>query len=191
VVGLGNPLPRYRVTRHNIGFRIVEAFADRHGLALNQERWLGRYGAGRAAGRDVGVLGPQTFMNSSGTSLLLALGECPEVDPARDLIVVYDDLDLAFGRIRLRASGGSGGQRGVQNIIDLLGRQDFSRLRFGLGRPSSEGEDVSDFVLRGFEPDELMALPGRISEATDVLDHFLHEGIESAMDRFNAGANPA
>ena len=101
-------------TRHNIGFAIVDAFARRHGLSGPEERWRARYRHGTASGHPIGCLEPQTFMNASGESVALALAACPEVNPEQDLLVIYDDLDLPFGRLRLRASGGPGGHRGME-----------------------------------------------------------------------------
>ena len=131
-------------------------------------------------------------MNASGESLSLALAACPEVDPVRHLIVIYDDLDLPFGRLRLRPSGGAGGHRGVESIIDALGNSLFPRLRFGVGRPPDPAGEVIDFVLSPFdEGGETSALGARIEEAVDAVDYFLLHGIGRAMESVNASPPPA
>ncbi|HIF96327.1 MAG TPA: aminoacyl-tRNA hydrolase [Myxococcales bacterium] len=191
VVGLGNPGQRYVGTRHNVGFRIVEGFAARHGISLNAERWRALYGRGTVAGRPTVCLKPQTYMNSSGQSLALALDEFSEVDPVQDLIVVYDDLDLAFGRLRLRPSGSGGGHRGMESIIAAVGGPLFPRLRFGVGRPLTHPGEVVDFVLAPFVEAETDALVLRTELAVDALDAFLGEGIEPAMKRFNSSPDSA
>jgi len=165
----------------------VDAFASRHRISVGAERWEGEFGIGVAAGLATACLKPKTFMNASGRSLGLALEDSPEMDPSRDLIVIYDDLDLAFGRLRLRPSGSGGGHRGVESIIDALGGSRFPRLRFGVGRPLSPEGNVIDFVLSPFSEVEALALNGHVELAVDALDVFLAEGIETAMERFNPG----
>ena len=133
VVGLGNPGRRYQATRHNVGFRIVERFAASRGIELGERRFEGRFGRGSvpvagAASLDVGVLEPQTWMNHSGRSVAEALGALPVDDPAQDLLVVLDDVDLPFGRLRVRPAGGAGGHRGLADVIEALGRSDLPRL---------------------------------------------------------------
>ena len=188
MVGLGNPGPRYAQTRHNVGFRVVEAFAQRHDLALDEIRYSGCFGTGRVGPLRIGVLQPQTFVNASGESLVRALVDLGQLDVAQHLIVVYDDLDLPLGRIRLRSSGGAGGHRGVESIISSLGHKEFPRLRFGIGRPA-EGVGIVEHVLAPFEASERRQLPNRIGVAVDSLDAFVSSGIASAMDRFNASAS--
>ena len=210
VVGLGNPGPRYADSRHNVGFRVVEALARSQGLALDSERFLGRYAEGRLPPGDdeadgareaepLGLLEPQTWMNRSGESVALALQAWPELDPARDLVVVYDDLDLPMGRLRLRPRGGSGGHRGMESVIDSLGTRDFPRLRFGIGRPDEEASEprpdvdpsttgrgqVVDFVLDTFSPEEERVLASRIPVAAQAAVTLLRDGAVLAMDRFN------
>jgi PTH1 family peptidyl-tRNA hydrolase len=192
VVGLGNPGARYARTRHNAGFRIAECFAARHGIALDAERFGARFGRGRiaippAGGLDVGVLEPQEFMNLSGDAVALALGKLPVEDPARDLLVAVDDVDLPFGRLRLRGAGGGAGHRGLEHLIERLGRSDFARLRFGIGRPLT-AMDTAAWVLERFSPEQEQALPGLIASAADAIDAWLGEGLEAAMNRFNRAA---
>jgi len=169
---------------------VVDAFAARHGIVQDAERWRALYGHGIVAGRPTACLKPQTYMNSSGQSLALALDEIPGIDPARDIIIVYDDLDLAFGRLRLRPSGSGGGHRGMESIIDAVGGGHFPRLRFGVGRPAESSGEVVNFVLAPFLAEESEALARSTELAVDALDAFLGEGIEPAMKRFNSRPEP-
>jgi PTH1 family peptidyl-tRNA hydrolase len=192
VVGLGNPGSRYARTRHNAGFRIAECFAARHAIPLDSERFGARFGRGRIAtpageSVDVGVLEPQGFMNLSGDAVALALAKLPVEEPSRDLIALVDDVDLPFGRLRLRAGGGSAGHKGLAHLIERLGRNDLPRLRFGIGRPSTPIE-VTDWVLTKFSLEEEQALPPLVAAAADAIDAWLGEGLETAMNRFNRAA---
>lgn len=190
VVGLGNPGPRYASTRHNVGFRVVEHFAATRGIPLDAERFAGRFGRGRlASGLDVGLLEPLTFMNRSGDAVAEALRMLPVADPGEDLLVVLDDVDLPFGRLRLRPGGGGGGHRGLDHLIERLGRSDFSRLRFGIGRPEVPME-TADWVLTRFSPDEEKALEALVPTAADAVEAALVEGIAYAMNRYNPGPPP-
>jgi peptidyl-tRNA hydrolase, PTH1 family len=193
VVGLGNPGSRYAKTRHNAGFRIAECFAARHAIPLDSERFGGLFGRGRIAfpgcePLDVGVLEPQEFMNLSGDPVALALSKLPVEDASRDLIVALDDVDLPFGRLRLRASGGAAGQKGLAHLIERLGRSDLPRLRFGIGRPQTP-MDVTDWVLQRFSPEQEQALPALLATAADALDAWLRDGLAEAMNRFNRAAD--
>ncbi len=185
VVGLGNPGPDYERTRHNVGFRIVERVAARHRIVLRRERSLhALFGAGRVAGVETGLLEPQTYMNLSGRAVRAALDAHP-VDPRGDLLVVYDDLDLPFGRLRLRPSGGAGGHNGIGDVAAQLGHDEFARLRFGIGRPPT-GEDPIAYVLAPFAPDEETRLPAHLDTASDAIEWALAEGVTRAMNRVNA-----
>jgi PTH1 family peptidyl-tRNA hydrolase len=195
VVGLGNPGPRYAPTRHNAGFRVVHCFADRHRIDLSARRFGGHFGRGSVEGADASpletsVLLPETHMNLSGDAVAAALGGLPRVDPRDDLVVVCDDVDLPFGRLRLRSAGGSGGHRGLAHLIERLGHGEFPRLRFGVGRPP-QGMETSDYVLQRFAAEEEAALGERVAAAADAVDAVLAEGIVSAMNRFNREVAPA
>lgn len=194
LVGLGNPGPRYAATRHNVGFRILERFADRHRIALDQERFGGRFGRGwlRRPGAEpleLGLLEPLTFMNRSGQAVAAALAGLPPLEPSADLLVAHDDVDLPFGRLRLRPGGGAGGHRGVAHLIETLGHGAFLRLRFGIGRPrSAAGEpppDTADWVLEPFSREQEAALDERLGVGADAIEGVLFDGIVAAMNRFN------
>jgi PTH1 family peptidyl-tRNA hydrolase len=188
VVGLGNPGRRYADNRHNVGFRVVAAFAERHGIEGSAHACGGCFGRGLVAAEggaelEVGVLQPQTFMNRSGEVVAAALRCFPVEDPESDLIVVFDDVDLPFGRLRIRPSGGSAGHRGLRNIIACLETEAFARLRFGVDRPP--GIDTAEYVLQDFSDSEERELESRIPVAVDALDAMLFEGTTPAMNRFN------
>lgn len=188
VVGLGNPGRRYAATRHNVGFRVVERFAARHRIGLDQKKFQGRFGRGRAAGVDVGLLLPETFMNLSGQSVTEALRLLPVGDPKDDLLVVFDDVDLPFGRIRIRPGGGAGGHKGLRDILARLGREDLPRLRFGVGRPPHPGQSTVDWVLQDFAAVEESALEARLEDAASALEQVVVEGVAAAMNRWNRDA---
>ena len=186
VVGLGNPGPEYAATRHNVGFLVVERLAARHGIVLVRHRDLeARYGEGTVRGVVAAILEPLTWMNRSGRAVLAAVAALALDDLGRDLLVVYDDLDLPFGRLRIRPEGGAGGHNGLGDVQDRLRRQDFPRLRFGIGRPPS-GEDPVDYVLAAFAPEQAAVLASRLEAAADAVEAVLVEGVPAAMNRFNA-----
>lgn len=182
IVGLGNPGSRYARTRHNAGFLVVDALARRLGV----QQWRERFDAEIAASEDddtrLILVKPMTFMNLSGRAVRQAL-DWYRV-PHERLLVIYDDVDLPFGTIRLRLGGSSGGHHGVDSIIAALGSDRFARLRVGIGRPR-DGRDVTAYVLSRFTPEEEGALTGIIEQAADAALTWSREGIVQAMNRFN------
>lgn len=172
-----------------MGFRVTERLRDRWRFDAPSSRFEGRFARGRVASlgnMDVGVLEPETFMNLSGGAVAAALGKLPVEDPARDLLVIFDDADLPFGKLRLRASGSGGGHNGLGDILEKLGTRDVPRLRFGIGRPNVPMDTVN-FVLGRFSPDEEKELGGHLDRAAQAVETFLAEGAAIAMNRFNAG----
>ncbi len=186
IVGLGNPGRRYRVTRHNVGARVVEALARRHGVTLREEGWAD-VGALTLDGVRVLLARPQTYVNVSGTAVA-DLRRRHRV-PLPHLLVVYDDLDLPLGQIRLRAGGGHGGHNGMRSIIDALGEQGFPRLRLGIGRPPA-GVDPADYVLGRFDRTEAALVDAAVERAAEAVEMFVREGIERAMSAFNVRGEP-
>jgi len=189
IVGLGNPGPKFERTRHNIGFRILEELASRHHAQWLSDRGLSaRICSVEVADEPCLLLEPQTFMNRSAVTILAALERWPHLDPTADLLVVYDDLDLPTGRIRLRPSGGAGGHRGIGSILLELDTEEIPRLRFGVGHPGSSGE-VLDWVLAAFGADEESAdLPLAIERAVGAIEMTIREGLTPAMRQFNSNS---
>ena len=188
VVGLGNPGRRYARTRHNVGFRVLDAVAERARAGPAEDRFAGRYAEGTLAGERVGLLAPDTFMNRSGESVAEALAGLTDVDPAADLLVVFDDADLPLGRLRVRARGSSGGHNGLGDVLARLGSEAVPRLRFGIGRPLVPTGTV-EFVLAPFAPEEEGLLARALPRAADAVACFVGEGAAAAANRFN-GAWP-
>ena len=184
IVGLGNPGPRYVRSRHNVGFRVLDAVAARASAGPPERCFSGHYAEGTLAGECVGLLAPETFMNRSGDAVARALAALPSVDPAADLLVVFDDADLPFGRLRLRANGSSGGHNGLGDVLGRLGNEAVPRLRFGIGRPRTPQGTV-DFVLEAFSTEEETLLAQAIPRAADAVACFVAEGPAIAMNRFN------
>jgi peptidyl-tRNA hydrolase, PTH1 family len=187
VVGLGNPGSRYADTRHNAGVRVLEQIGREHGIALAARRFDSRFGSGWLAGEPriaVALLAPETFMNRSGEAVAQAVAELEIADAARDVLVLLDDVDLPFGRLRLRNAGGAGGHRGLADVIDRLERRDIARLRFGVGRPADQ-QDTADHVLEPFSTDECARLPALVERAARAADVALRSGVAAAMNEFN------
>jgi peptidyl-tRNA hydrolase, PTH1 family len=183
ICGLGNPGERYRLTRHNVGFRAVDLLADRWGLT---GQGTIRDGAARLearvpdpAGR-VLLVKPIRYMNVSGGPLRTAMRQT-EADPRTDLLVIADDVDLPLGRIRLRRDGSAGGHNGLRSIIAAFGSDEFNRLRIGVGR----GGETVDHVLATFRPDERELATEMVATAADAAETWLGEGIDAAMNAFN------
>ncbi|MGI6367916.1 MAG: aminoacyl-tRNA hydrolase [Anaerolineae bacterium] len=181
IVGLGNPGSEYALHRHNIGFQCIDALAALQAIPVTRKRFKGLVGEGRIAGRRVALLKPQTFMNDSGASVILA-SHWYKADP-QNIIVVYDDLDLPFGRLRVRPGGGSGGHNGMRSIIRELGSEDFARIRVGIGRPV-HGEPV-DYVLNAFDREQAPFLKDIWSRVGEIVTSLLTQGLRETMNRYN------
>ncbi len=181
IVGLGNPGSKYTRTRHNAGFQCVESLARAHGLRFEQTRFKTSLAMGRIAGARVVLARPLTYMNLCGGAISsLVRWQRLGLD---DLLVVYDDLDLPLGLVRLRASGGSGGHKGMASIIQALGTREFPRLRIGIGR--SLEDDPADYVLHRFTYDEMIVMEPAYARALRAIERYLPRGIETAMNEFN------
>ncbi len=168
---------------------MVERLAARHAIALDREVFGGRLGRGRLEAdglppAELAILTPLTFMNLSGDSVVAALHGLDVEDPSRDLLVVCDDVDLPFGRLRLRPGGGAGGHRGLAHILERLDRRDVPRLRFGVGRSQADLE-TAQYVLLPFTEEEERLLPARLDRAVDAALAALRAGITAAMNDFN------
>ncbi len=183
-VGLGNPGPEYAATRHNAGFRLVDHLAARWGIGPFRRGERAREASGALSGRPVRLLKPQTYMNRSGGALA-SLRSTDTFDPARDLLVLVDDVALDVGRFRLRGAGSAGGHNGLRSVEGVLRRQDYARLRIGVGPRPMGLDDLADFVLDRFTRDERVALDALLDPMAEAVECWLDEGIERAMNRFN------
>lgn len=182
VVGLGNPGRRYAGTRHNIGFDVLDLLAGRHGLEwASAPRGIEALIA-RDRGTDVTLAKPLTFMNLSGHAVLGLLQFYKIGLP--DLFVVVDDVNLELGRLRTRAIGSAGGHNGLKSLIEVLGTEDFARLRIGVGRGDAR-RDLADHVLATFEPEERPDVAETAGRAADAVELFVAEGVTPVMNRFN------
>lgn len=178
IVGLGNPGARYRRTRHNVGFDVVEILAERNKIALTRSRGKALVGEGMIGGVRVALCQPQTYMNLSGESVV-QLVNWYKPEPG-GLIVTYDDVDLPLGKVRVRAQGSAGTHNGMRSIIGLCGRDDFPRVRVGIGRPP-EGWDLADFVLTRYETaDEREIAFAGYMKAAQAIEVLVKEGVTKA-----------
>jgi peptidyl-tRNA hydrolase, PTH1 family len=182
IVGLGNPGEQYEGTRHNIGFQVVDRIAACRAVAICREVCDALIGECTEDDTKIVLAKPQTYMNRSGASVMGLLAEF-NASPS-DLLVIYDDLDLPFGRIRIRPQGGAGGHRGMASILDHLGGTLFVRVRIGIGRPA-EGIEAADYVLSPFAATEADRLNGVIERAADAALTVVRQGTEPAMREFN------
>ncbi len=182
VVGLGNPGDEYAATRHNAGVMLVERLAAAWGVALRGRLFKSRTAVARRAGEDVLLLLPKTYMNRSGTAVRAALAG-RGIGPER-LVVVYDDLDIPLGEIRVRKSGRPGTHKGMISVTGEIRTDGFARVRIGIG-PCPAGRDAADYVLEPFRKDERADLERGLEQAAEALEMILDGGIERAMTRFN------
>jgi PTH1 family peptidyl-tRNA hydrolase len=186
IVGLGNPEPKYFNTRHNAGWRLVDALAQAWGIAIDpaREKSKALFGEGQVGGQSVLLVKPTTYMNLSGEAVA-AWVRYRSLDPSRDLLVACDEMQLAPGRLRLRQSGSAGSHNGLASVIACLGTQDFPRLRLGVGAPASAA-DWAGYVLKSFPPEEWAALQDALPRAEEACRRFvLGEALEPIMSRCN------
>jgi len=182
IAGLGNPGKAYRDTRHNAGFMVLEKVAASYSIGLDKQKFQTQYGRGKIEGVEAFLAQPLTYMNNCGPSIKHLAGyfriSC------EDLLVIHDDIDLAYGRIKIKKKGGHGGHNGLRSLMHTFGGGDFARLRIGVGR-SSERISVADHVLGRYAAEELRYLDRIISRARDAVVTILTKGIAEGMNRFN------
>jgi len=188
IVGLGNPGKIYAHNRHNAGFRCLNYFSRLHAIRFDHRQCRARVGIGKIRGEKLLLAKPGIFMNLSGDPIACLVRK-HEI-PSSDLLVIYDDLDLPLGKIRLRQSGGSGGHKGMNSIISALDSQNFPRIRVGIGRPQAEEQSISEdavvnYVLSNFSPQEEATIKPVTIKVAEAIDCFLAQGIEAAMSKFN------
>jgi PTH1 family peptidyl-tRNA hydrolase len=188
IVGLGNPGKTYSHNRHNVGFQCLNYFARIHSIRFDRRQCQAKVGIGKVRGEKLLLAKPGTFVNLSGKSVA-GLVQKHNI-PLSDLLVIYDDLDLPLGKIRLRQSGSSGGHKGMNSIISALGSENFPRIRVGIGRPQAEGQPTGEdaivnYVLSDFSPQEEAIIKPVIATVSEAIYCFLTQGIEAAMSKFN------
>lgn len=182
IVGLGNPGRKYDKTRHNIGFRVIDDIADQNGVVIKERSCDSLVGELIIMGERVLLAKPQTYMNLSGHAVKALLKQTRSLP--EDLVVIYDELDLPFGRIRVRQKGSAAGHRGAISIMETLAGAPFYRVRVGIGRPP-QGVEPADFVLKPFLPDEVEQLDAVVARAANAALCILQEGGQRAMEKFN------
>jgi PTH1 family peptidyl-tRNA hydrolase len=188
ICGLGNPGREYERHRHNVGFMAVETLLPRARAELHQGKFQARMGQGSLGGEKVIFLEPQTFMNLSGRSVAEAARFYKVA--VEDVLVIHDELDLDFGRLQLKAGGGSGGHNGLKSTVSSLGADSFIRLRFGIGKPQGPNakERVAGYVLSNFDDGERRRLDELLTQAADAAETWVREGLATAMNRYNKRA---
>jgi PTH1 family peptidyl-tRNA hydrolase len=190
VVGLGNPGSEYAGNRRNVGFWTMNRLARKHGMDFSAKTGTYQLAEGEIGGRRIAVAKPRTFNNDSGKAVR-ALIDRLNIDDASELLVVCDHLDLPAGKVRIRAKGGAGGQKGLKHIIDVTGTDRFPRVRIGIGRPVVRGEpswdpeDVAGWVLSDPAPDERAVLDAGVERAIEAIECAISDGVEAAMNQYN------
>lgn len=183
IAGLGNPGRQYEHTRHNTGFDAIDCLADRYGISFDMKKFKGLCGTGIIEGQKVLLLKPQTFMNLSGESIREA---CTfyKTDPEEELIVLYDDISLPPGQLRIRKKGSAGGHNGIKNIIAQLGTQVFKRIKIGVGEKPAE-YDLVDYVLGHFTREDRVTMDAACKDAAEAAARLLYEDPDVVMNQFN------
>lgn len=184
IVGLGNPGPEYAKTRHNCGFRVLDILAQKLSCKIDKAKFEGLYGQTTYHGLKLYLLKPLTYMNLSGRSVL-QLSAYFGIPPQR-IIVIFDDISLNVGRLRVRANGSAGGHNGIKSIISQLGSQDFPRVKVGVGAKPSQDFDLAAWVLSTFQPSEEVTLQPALEQAADAVLCIVENGTMEAANRFNA-----
>lgn len=182
IVGLGNPGNEYDGTRHNVGFEVVDALAERASAAFSDRKFKARLGRGKLEGQECLFMKPQTFMNLSGESVGPALGFYKLT--TTDVVVLHDDLDLDVGRLKLKQGGGHGGHNGLRSLIEHLPDANFVRVRIGVGRPPPRW-DVADYVLSRFRSEERDAIERALKDAQEATETIIRDGLRRAMNVYN------
>ena len=182
IAGLGNPTREYEKTRHNVGFEVIDVLADMLGTTVEEKKFKGCYGRGIIGGEKVLLLKPQTFMNLSGESIRAA-SDFYKVDPEQ-IIIIYDDISLEGGQLRIRKKGSAGGHNGIKNIIAHLGTQEFPRIKVGVGDKPKK-MDLADYVLSRFSKEDRAAMEDAFKEAAKAVEVMITEGMDTAMNQFN------
>jgi PTH1 family peptidyl-tRNA hydrolase len=184
IVGLGNPGKKYENTRHNAGFIAIDALADKYGISISEKKHKAVCGTGVIEGNKVILVKPQTFMNLSGESVRSVM-DFYKIDPEEDMLVIYDDISLAPGNIRIRKKGSAGGHNGIKSIIAHAGTQNFMRIKVGVGEKPS-GWDLADYVLGHFSDEDNQKLKATMPDIIQAATLMVQGDVDKAMNDFNA-----
>lgn len=187
IVGLGNPEKKYDKTKHNVGFDAIDEMIDEYDIPSSGISMKGMYGKGFIGGEKVMVMKPLTYMNLSGHAVR-AFVDYYNIDVQSELIVIYDDVDMTAGQLRIRKKGSAGSHNGMKSIIQMLGSTDFTRIRVGIG-PKPVKWDLADYVLAPFSKDERVKVDGVIEDIPDIIKTIVEDGVDIAMTRYNTKKN--
>ena len=184
IVGLGNPGKKYEKTRHNAGFLAIDALAEKYGISMNEKKHKAICGSGVMEGQKVLLVKPETFMNLSGESVRSVM-DFYKIDPEEEMLVIYDDISLAPGNIRIRKKGSAGGHNGIKSIIAHAGTQNFMRIKVGVGEKPN-GWDLADYVLGHFSEDDMVQLKDAMVDVMQATLLTVQGNVDKAMNDFNA-----
>jgi PTH1 family peptidyl-tRNA hydrolase len=187
IVGLGNPTKEYQNTRHNIGFAVIDKIADTYAITVAEKKHKALIGKGIINGEKVILAKPQTYMNLSGESVR-ELVDYYKIDEKEELIVIYDDISLDVGQLRIRKKGSAGGHNGIKNIIRMLGHDEFDRIKIGVGEKPS-GYDLADYVLGHFAPEEKAIMEESTRLAAQAIELLIQDETDAAMNQYNKKGN--
>ncbi|MCL2860648.1 MAG: aminoacyl-tRNA hydrolase [Oscillospiraceae bacterium] len=180
IVGLGNPEPQYSNTKHNMGFDVINKISKKYDISVAKQKFQGLYGTGEIQNNKVILLKPQTYMNESGRSIVQAQNFF-KVE-IKDIIIIYDDVDISVGTIRIRENGSPNTHNGMKSVVQHLGTQEFSRIRVGIGQPN---KDIADYVLEQISKKERVELDYGIDKAVEAVEEILANGVASSMNKYN------
>ena len=182
IIGLGNPEEEYSKTRHNMGFNTINKLSQQYNIDVKQNKFQALYGSGIIEKEKVILLKPQTYMNLSGNSVKEVV-DFYKIEKEK-ILVIYDDMDIDPGKIKIRKKGSSGGHNGIKSIIQMIGTEDFTRIRVGIGRPMHKGDEIN-YVIGAIPEVELKKLEEGTEKAQKAVDEILKNGVDSAMNKYN------
>lgn len=182
IVGLGNPEEDYSKTRHNMGFNVVNKIAKKYGIEINKKKFDSLYGEGMIENEKVILLKPQTYMNLSGKAIIQVVNFYKI--PLENICVIYDDMDIEKGQIKIRKKGGAGSHNGMKSVVDELNSEDFARIRVGIGNPKFK-DDAINYVIGAIPEEEVKVLDEGTTKAAEAMIAILKDGIDNAMNKFN------
>ncbi len=185
IIGLGNPGTEYFDTRHNIGFKAIDALGDHYHININKRKFRAEYGEGKVGDKKVILVKPQTYMNLSGESVK-AFATWYKIKQ-KDILIIYDDVSLPPGKLRIRIKGSAGGHNGIKSIIQHLGSEEFERIKVGIGE-KPQGWNLADYVLSRFTSADMKSIEETMEELVGAVDLMLEKGIQEAMNKYNPKA---